>query len=202
MREELKGHNFEVVTIAADAKGLAAIEPFVTAAGQRHPSLLDQDLRVADLYRVHNVPSAFWIDEAGRMIRANDPIYAQRRNRETGEVTRNEKYLGALRDWLENGERSRYAMDGERLDRRLPNLEREDVEAGAEFDLGVYLSRNGHADLAVPHFKRAHALRPGNWTYKRQAWNLGDIERDYGTTFIDAIQDPATGPFYPPLDLA
>ena len=43
--------------------------------------------------------------------------------------------------------------------------------------------------------------RPENWIYKRQAWSLGDIERDYGTTFQEAVMDPASGPFYPPLEL-
>ena len=190
-----------MVTVAADAKGRAAAEPFVTAAGQRHPSLLDQELRVADLYGVRNVPAAFWIDEKGAMVRANDPIYAQRRNRETGEVTRNEAYLDAVRDWVANGASSRYLMDERHLDGRLPEVEAADVEASAEFHLGVYLSTHGQSGAAVAHFKRAHSLRPANWTYKRQAWSLGDIERDYGTNFPEAIQDPASGPFYPPLDL-
>jgi hypothetical protein len=35
-----------------------------------------------------------------------------------------------------------------------------------------------------------HALRPENWTFKCQA-NLGDIERDYGTTFREALKDSA-----------
>ena len=30
--------------------------------------------------------------------------------------------------------------------------------------------------------------------------SLGDIERDYGTTFQEALKDSAAGPFYPPLD--
>lgn len=190
-----------MLTVAADAKGRAAAEPFVTAAGQRHPSLLDQELRVAELFGVRNVPAAFWIDEKGAMVRANDPIYAQRRNRETGEVTRNETYLDAVRDWVANGASSRFLMDEKHLDGRLSEVDGVDVEASAEFHLGVYLSTHGQSGAAVAHFKRAHSLRPANWTYKRQAWSLGDIERDYGTNFMEAIQDPVAGPFYPPLDL-
>jgi len=76
-----------VITIACDAKGNAAVEPFITAARQEHPSLLDVNLHVAELYDARNVPAAFWIDETGRIVRANDPIYAQRRNRDTGEVS-------------------------------------------------------------------------------------------------------------------
>jgi len=190
-----------VLTIACDAKGSAAAEPFITAAHQQHPSLVDEKLQVAELYDVRNVPAIFWIDEHGRMVRANDPVYAQRRNRETGEVTLNQEYLDAVRDWVANGAKSAFVMDEKRLDSRLPDLEFDDVSAAASFHLGTYLALHGHAEDALVHFKRAHSLRPENWTYKRQAWNLGDIERDYGTTFQEALKDPASGSFYPPVDL-
>jgi hypothetical protein len=190
-----------VLTVACDAKGAAAAEPFMTAAHQQHPGVIDDKLRVAELYDVRNVPAAFWIDEKGRMVRAGDPIYAQRRNRETGEVTINTDYLDAVRDWVDKGAASSFTMDSSRLDSRMPALDFDDVQAAAFFHLGTYLAQNGHVEDAVLHFKRAHALRPDNWTYKRQAWNLGDIERDYGTTFQEALKDPASGPFYPPLDL-
>ena len=184
-----------------DARGQDAAEPFITAAKQRHPSLIDQQMLVAELYDARNVPAAFWIDETGRMLRANDPIYAQRRNRETGEVSLNREYLDAVRDWVANGEASAYVMDLERIKSRMPALEFEDVLAAAHFHLGTFLALHGHASDALVQFKSAHALRPENWTYKRQAWSLGDIERDYGTTFQEALKDPASGPFYPPLDL-
>ena len=190
-----------MVTIACDAKGSAAVEPFIAAAKQQHPSFVDQTLHVAELYDARNVPAAFWIDENGRIVRANDPIYAQRRNRETGEATLNRQYLDAVRDWVANGSKSAYVMDDARLESRLPELELDDVAAAAFFHLGTYLAQHGHAADALIHFKRAHALRPENWTYKRQAWNLGDIERDYGTNFQEALKDPASGAFYPPLDL-
>jgi hypothetical protein len=201
LRAELKDSNFEVITIACDAKGNAAVEPFIAAAKQQHPSLLDETLHVAELYDARNVPAAFWIDENGRMVRANDPIYAQRRNRDTGEVTLNTEYLDAVRDWVANGSKSAFVMDETRLESRLPELEFDDVLAAAFFHLGTYLAQRDHAADALIHFKHAHALRPENWTYKRQAWNLGDIERDYGTNFQEALKDPASGSFYPPLDL-
>lgn len=201
MREELKDQNFEIVTVAADAKGMAAAEKFIAAANPRHPSLVDQKLQVAELYDARNVPAAFWIDETGRMVRANDPVYAQRRNRETGEVTLNQEYLDAVRDWVAKGQHSSHVMDSARLESRLPALEFDDVLAAAFFHLGNYLALNAQPAAALVHFKRAHALRPENWTYKRQAWSLGDIARDYGTTFADALKDPAAGPFYPPVDL-
>jgi hypothetical protein len=162
---------------------------------------VDDKLRVAELYDARNVPSAFWIDQGGRIVRANDPIYAQRRNRETGEVTLNQEYLDAVRDWVAKGPQSVFLMDQERIASRRPALDVGDVEAAAEFHLATYLALHGLPDDALVHFKKAHELRPENWTYKRQAWSLGDIERDYGTTFQEALKDPAAGPFYPPLDL-
>src|SRR6202040_3178556 len=135
--------NFEVITIACDAKGRAAAEPFTTAAHQQHPSLVDEKLAVAELYDARNVPATFWIDEKGRMVRANDPIYAQRRNRETGEVSLNTEYLDAVRDWVANGSHSEFLMNQERLDARLPTLELDDVEAAAFFHLATYLALHG-----------------------------------------------------------
>ena len=189
------------MTIATDAKGAAAARPLIEAGHAQHPSLIDDKLQVAELYDARNVPAVFWIDENGRIARANDPVYAQRRNRETGEVTLNREYLDAVRDWVDTGPRSTYVMDDQHLDSRLPKLEFDDVLAAAHFQLGRYLALHGHPEDAVSHLKTAHELRPDNWIYKRQAWNLGDIEQDYGTTFQQALQDPKAGPFYPPLDL-
>ncbi len=191
-----------MVTIAADARGASAAQPFIEAAHQQHPSLLDEKFQVAELYVVRNVPAAFWIDEEGRMVRANDPIYAQRRNRETGEVALNQPYLDAVRDWVAKVPESDFLMDQQRLAARLPELDVDDVKAAADFQLGTYLALHGQPADALVHFKRAPALRPDNWTYKRQAWSLGDIERDYGTTFQEAVKNPASGPFYPPLELS
>jgi hypothetical protein len=75
------------VTIAADAGGRDVVEPWIQAARPSHLTLLDPDLAVASLYNVRNVPSAFWIDESGRIVRANDPIYVLRRDRATGETS-------------------------------------------------------------------------------------------------------------------
>ena len=44
--------------------------------------------------------------------------------------------------------------------------------AAAHFELAQHLHREGRGDDAVEHFREAHRLDPGNWTYKRQAWEL------------------------------
>lgn len=201
LREELKDRNFEVITIACDSKGAAAAEQWIHSANPQHPSLIDPQHHVPELYNTRNVPAAFWIDEDGHIVRANDPIYARRRSRDSDEVIINEKYLGALRDWVEKGHLSIYVPNENDVQTHMGLQTTEDAQAMAYFRLAVYLYQQGHSQEAVAHFKRAQALRPQNWNYKRQAWNLGDIESDYGTTFQEARQDPASQPFYPPLDL-
>lgn len=195
----MKDLNFEVVTVACDSKGREAAEEWIAAAQPTHPSLIDQHHLVPELYNTRNVPAAFWIDEAGRVVRANDPIYAQRRHRETGETTVNERYLNAVRDWARNGPASIYVTPPDETRRRIGAVDEANAQAMAHFRLGLYLHEQGHAADAVSQFKRAHELKPENWNYKRQAWNLGDLEKDYGLTFPDAFK---TGtPLYPPLEL-
>jgi tetratricopeptide (TPR) repeat protein len=179
--------------------GREAGQQFIDAAKPTHPSLIDENFVVAGLYNTKNVPAAFWIDEAGAIVRANDPIYIQRRNRETGETTINERYLNALRDWVAKGPASVYVTPPDETTRRLGEPDADNELAMAHFRLGSYLSQAGHKDAAVQHFKRAHALKPDNWNYKRQAWNLGNIEQDYGTTFQQEMQKGI--PFYPPLQM-
>ena len=181
----------------ADSKGAEVARQWIEAARPEHPSLLDPKHVVPELYNTRNVPAVFWIDEQGALVRANDPVYVLRRNRETGEATINEAYLNGVRDWVAHGAASRYVMAADETRRQLGEADEGEAQALAEFRLGLFLHRDGQADAAIAHFKRAHALKPDNWNYKRQAWNLGDIERDYGTTIMEAVRGPI--PFYPPL---
>ena len=186
------------MTIAADAGGRNVVEPWIQAARPSHVTLLDPDLAVASLYNVRNVPSAFWIDETGRIVRANDPIYVLRRDRATGETSRNETYLDAVRDWVANGPSSRFLADEAALEKRRPPATFSDMEAMASFELGVYLTRHGAPTSAEQHFDRARQLAPDNWTFRRQAWSLSGTAQE---TIIAAIRDPAAPAFYPELDL-
>ena len=198
LREELKDQNFEVVTVACDSKADAARE-FIEAAAPTYPSLLDPQHVVAELYNTRNVPAVFWLDETGRIVRANDPIYATRRNRETGETTVDERYLDAIRSWVRDGDASIYVTDAPETSRRIGEPDAANAQALTHFRLGLYLEGQAQHAEAVTQFKLAHELRPENWNYKRQAWNLGDIEGDYGTTMREAFGGDI--PFYPPLEL-
>jgi Flp pilus assembly protein TadD len=75
------------------------------------------------------------------------------------------------------------------------------ARADAEFALAEYLYSAGQGADAIPHFKEAQRLDPDNWNYKRQAWQLSDAERDYGTSFGKEVQKLQGKPYYKPRRL-
>ena len=172
--------------------------------------LLDEGHVVAERYGTRNVPAGVWIDERGRIVRGPEVASAGQRNAE-GERVPHERYLNALRDWVVRGEESVYVRQGRRGAAVAIEGSAEAARAAAHFRLGVYLHGEGTAGgtegtggteaaaAAVSHFKRAHELSPENWNYKRQAWNLGDIERDYGTTM--QVERERGIPMHAPLEL-
>ena len=188
------------MTVDCDNRGLSVAQQWLDAANPTHPSLLDTQHRVAQLYNTRNVPAVFWIDEERRIMRANDPIYAQRRNRETGEVTIRNDYLNAVRDWVAHGPASVFVQQHD----AMPALyvpTPADALAQAHFRLATFLEQQGHGEEAVAHFKQAHDLRPENWNYRRQAYSLVDAQAHYGTTMAEVMRDPSSPPFYPPFEL-
>ena len=53
----------------------------------------------------------------------------------------------------------------------------------------------------MPYFKEARRLRPESWTITRQAFAMGDPERDYGTTFVNEVGKLQGKLYYDVLDL-
>lgn len=186
------------MSVATESKGPEAAQPWIDAGKPEYPVLLDTHHVVAELFQTRNVPAGIWIDEQGRIVRPPEVCYAQTR-RPNQEPTLNDKYLNALRDWVRRGGDSIYALSEDDIAARHPKPTAEDAEAIAHFRLGVYLHDQGYGADAIPHFKRAQELRPQNWNFKRQAWNLGDAERDYGTNFRASVEQ--FGPAYDPVDM-
>jgi hypothetical protein len=227
VRQELRPKGLEIVTIALDVGGLEAAGRFIEAANPEHPSLIDQAHLLDELYGVVNVPNGIWIDEEGTIVRPPGPAWPGKAVFQdlipkelppdadpwvvkalglTKQIRHEpERYLIALRDWVERGAESEWALSPEEVVERSRPTSPEIALAAAHFELGQHLHRAGHTDDAVPHFREAHRMQPNNWTYKRQAWS-----------FVDALQRPTDvyegdwagdveklGPenYYPPTDL-
>jgi hypothetical protein len=116
-----------------------------------------------------------------------------------------EKYVAALRDWVEKGPASRFALRPEQLLDRSGRRSPEAALAAAHFELGQQLHRMDRKAAAVPHFREAHRLQPENWTYKRQAWSL--INRNQGPSqeyaghWLGDVQAIGAENYYPPLQM-
>lgn len=112
--EELRDDGLEIIAVAFDAAGKAAVEGRIRAddiaerpdvlanlmgwspelwskqAPPTYPCLIDETHRVAELYGMTNVPQAVWIDESGHIMRpaesAGTVDMVQDMNRETFEL--------------------------------------------------------------------------------------------------------------------
>ena len=202
------------ITIAFDSGGNAATEPWITAAKPTYPCLIDRRHMVAELYDMVNVPTAVWIDERGKIVRPSEPAGVtdafRKMNRTNFSIpteamnelqAKRKAYQDALRDWVAKGAKSKFALSEAEVLRRMHTPDDSQVRAAANFRLGEYLFEKGHASGAQKYFEEAKRLRPESWNYKRQAWALGDAERDYGTNFAKEVQKLKGKPYYAPRRL-
>jgi len=221
---ELRPHGLEIVTVALDTGGITAARPWIEAASPMHPSLVDEAHVVGELFGVTNVPSGVWIDEDGMIVRPPETSYPRRpdfldapipddltpERRERVEVVRKlridaELYVEALRDWVREGARSRYALSPDEVIRRSRPRPVAEAEAAAYFELGKHLHLAGRREDAVRCFREAYRRQPDNWTYKRQAWNLllpGESPLEvYGGDWMTDVRRTGAENYYPPLDM-
>lgn len=199
--QRLKDKNFEIVSVAQDTNGVKDAGPWITAAHPTYTVLIDEKHLVSKLYNMVNVPTGVWIDEQGSIVRPNEVAFVDDRFKDFSGLD-SARYLNALADWVEKGDKSVYVMSEERLRERLTVNKSEIALAAAEFGLGEYLYKSGHLTEAIPHFKSAQRLNPKSWNYKRQAYALSDAKRDYGTTFMDEVEKAGGSKvYYAPPDL-
>ncbi len=187
-----------MVSVALDTGGAQAAAPWIDRAKTTHPTLIDAAHVLDELLGIVNVPSGVWIDEDGIIVRPPEPAFPWRPRQPTEEFLAQlpplmaeqlreaqnikidpEPYVAALRDWVQSGAQSRFALTREQVIARSRSRGPEESMAAACFELGQHLHRHGHEDDAVRWFREAHRLAPRNWTYKRQAW-----------TFADPLQGP------------
>ena len=215
LRHELHPKGFELVTVGLDTLGAEGCRPFIEAAAPEHPSLIDAHHLLAELFGVINIPQSVWIDENGMIVRPaetapappaqqrapaanpNQPLPRrfQEIMAEAAKIRQDaEAYHAALRDWVENGSASRFALSPEQVLERSRPRDADIARGHAHFELASELERRGHHDVAVQHFREAHALVPESWTFRRQAWSLersvdGPLRRFWQGPSEDAPDD-------------
>jgi hypothetical protein len=112
-------------------------------------------------------------------------------------VTEGQVYIGALRDWVRNSGRSRYALSDEEFASRVKPRSAAEMEADTSFKLAVWFHENGNGELAAKYWAHAQELNPDDWNYHRQDWSFG---QDAGKKWMEKFQK-LDKPYYPPLEI-
>jgi hypothetical protein len=189
-----------------ESRGAKAAGGPIRRSKATHPSLIDEDHLVADLYNMVNVPQAVWIDEEGRIVRPTEvPGAAMSFNLSKMRRAR-AIYLQAIRDWVRNGENSEYAFSRQEARAHLPELTEDIALAHANFHLGRYLWQHGDGDgeEAMRLLRTATDLNPDSWNFFRQMKNLKNILGSGGPEFIGRVRraSKAGKEYYPLPDMA
>ena len=186
---------------AQDTGGEAAAGEWYDAAKATYTTLIDAQHAVSSALQFVNVPTGVWIDERGRVVRPAEPAWTSNQTLKIGGksiVTEGEAYVAGLRDWVRNGERSRYALPDEEFARRVKQRSGEEMLAEAEFKLAVYFHEAARNELAEKHFRRAQELNPADWNYHRQDWSFTPEEA--GKKWMEKFMK-LEEPYYPKLEM-
>lgn len=173
--------------------------PFIEAAAPTHPSLIDSEHLVADLYRIINVPTVVWIDERGRIVRPNDVAFGNDAFKAMHGIE-SAPHLNALRRWVKE---NTLPLD-ERTVRALQILPTPEEQLGrTEFSLAWYLHRTGRPVAAERHFVRAGQLAPHDFTIRRGSMPIRGMDPmgpDFADLYTEWVQ--AGRPYYCPIPTA
>jgi hypothetical protein len=189
-------------------------EQYDNAATPTYPCLIDEKHVVAELYDMPNVPMAVWIDESGRIVRPAEAAGAsdgfRKMDRKTmtlphdvaaeGRAGR-ARYVAAIRDWVEKGADSIYALSSDEARERVAGPSQTDVLAATSFRLGQYLHERGEGELAQHWFEEAKRLAPDRWTYFRQALHLEENGKASGPEFLARVAALGDRAYYPKVTL-
>jgi hypothetical protein len=158
--------------------------PFIEAAGAKHPSVVDTEHKVAELYHVVNVPTILWIDEAGRICRPHDAQFGTDTFKQFHGKS-SAPYLEMIRAWVRSGAG---AMSADEVRRHRIAPSDASQWARTERALAWHLSKQGRGDAAVVHFDRAGELAPKDWTIRRGSMPIRG-ENPFGPGFFELAKE-------------
>jgi hypothetical protein len=200
--EELGDEGFVPIAVALD-QCADDPRPFIEGSGATHPSLIDTEHRLAELYHITNVPTMLWIDEEGRICRPHDSQFGT----DTFTAFHNKRsgpYLDMIRSWVRTGEG---AVDPEEARALQPTVSEESQLSRAERALAWHLQQKGAESAAARHFARAGELAPLDWTIRRGSMPIqgqdpfgpgffelaGEGKPEYALEAITPTLDPEAG---------
>ncbi len=150
-----------VITVAVDRVDDA--RPWIERAEPTHPSLIDEEHRLGELYNMVNVPTVVWIDEEGRIARPNDVAFTTQKGGRYARVS-TDKQMALLRSWV-RGELP--PKPAEVLRGQVAPISEVSSVARAHFGLGLWLYQSGRIDAALEQFRIGGKLAPDDFMIRR-----------------------------------
>ncbi len=158
--------------------------PFIEAAKPTHPSLIDTDHLLTELYHIVNVPTILWIDEEGTVCRPHDSQFG------TDTFTqyhgkRSAPYLEMVREWVREG--TGVLSTAEVRAHQLPPTEETQLSR-VERALAWHFHKQGRIEASERHFERACELAPKDWTIRRGSMLIRG-QNPFGPEFFELAKE-------------
>jgi len=174
LSDELSDNRFKVVAVAID-ECTGDVEPW--AENIDLPVLVDTDRLFADALGLTNVPTVFWLDESGRVVRRPSEEFPTDMFTEVHGIESG-PHLDAVRRWVLYDELP--DPDGD----QVPEFTDDQRQARVEFRLALELLRRGATEAAAERISQADALAPDDFTIWRAGMKLvGDDP--FGAEFFE-----------------
>jgi len=203
--EEINDPNFVILCAAQDTGGEAVAGPIFDAAKATFIQVVDTDHIISSAFNFVNVPSAAWVDEAGRIVRIDEGTYSQQHELGEGDQKISfgtDVYSPALKDWIANGAQSVHVQSVQTVTANIRQHTPDQLLADAAFRLANLFRRHGQADKAEYYWEKARALNPDSVNFIRQNLTLTE-EGSAGKTFMKLMGDYISQgkEYYRPLDI-
>ena len=108
-------------------------------------------------------------------------------------------YVAGLRDWVANGDKSKYVLRPEQMREKLAGRSADETLADAHFKLATYFQEHNEPTLADKHFKEAQKLNGDSWNYHRQQWSY--TPKEALGNWLTKVRGLGDKPYYAPLAL-
>jgi hypothetical protein len=218
MYESVKDNDFIVIAVAQESRGAETAREFIEAADPSYVCLIDEQHQIADLYNMVNVPNAVWIDENGTIVRPSETAgsHDSFRSMNRTDFSQSDEalalaekaqstYLAAVKDWAIKGVGSEHAFSEQEAREHITRPTQQTALAHTNFQLGVYLRKNGKEKEGDLFLASAAELHPDSWNMFRQAMNLRDIGELGGLaadqSFFDRVDALKDKRYYPAPDI-
>jgi hypothetical protein len=203
--EEINDPNFVLICAAEDTGGEPVAGPIFDAANPTYIQVVDEDHVISSAFNFVNVPSAAWIDEAGRIVRIDEGTYSKIHSIGDGEQALtfgNDVYTPALKDWVAKGADSDHVQSAATVVGNIREHSTDQLKADAAFRLGNLFRAHGQQDKAEQYWGMAQSLNPDSVNFIRQNLTLtaeGSAGETFGKLMGEYISQGKD--YYRPLDI-